>query len=147
MLWLTKTNPKLQKTKQNKKSTQNKTNKTKLWWLWSSWNILPLEQGKPTSPWALWVQPVGAGNHPSPSLVAPLMGYIWNAVPVLASPVQVRCGCAGMKLMEVTSGHGARALNLQEEAEQVMVVQPKKENPRGKSYCCLWLPDQRISRS
>lgn len=44
-------------------------------------------------------------------------------------------GCAGMRLVDATSGQRVRALDLQEKSEQVMVVQPEKENPMGKYYC------------
>lgn len=92
----------------------------------------------------LRVQPVGTGKSP---FHFPCISTHGIHLEYCSSPIQVRPWCAGMRLMEVTSGQGARALNLQEETEQVMVFQPEKENPRGKSYCCPQLPDQRISRS
>lgn len=36
-----------------------------------------------------------------------------------------------MRLMEATSGQGVKALDLQEETEQAMVVQPEKRKSKG----------------
>lgn len=150
MLWLTKTKP---KATQNKTKNPHKQNKTKqkpkqncdfydphgIYCPWNKESQCHLGLYESSQ----WVQEI--------TLPLPLYLHSWDTsgmlFPVLASPVQVRHGCAGMRLVEVTSGQGARALNLQGETQQAMVVQAEKENPRDKSYCCLQLPDQRISRS
>ena len=44
------------------------------------------------------------------------------------------------------TGQEAGAQNIKEETEQAGLVQPEKEKAKGKPYCCLQLPDQKISR-
>lgn len=124
MFWLKKTKP---------KATQNKTKKKKeklIAIVFMGYTALEAKKAHITLG-CMSVQPVGTENHPSTSLVSPLMGYMWRAV---SSSGLTSTSKSWVCWNETRAGHqlsGGQSTELSRGDSKSWLFSLKRRNQRG----------------